>query len=353
MKFNLYMTAILAIMLSMVVSKIVYFGFTPNYGADIFSHRAFDAKFDHGGYQYRLLSKYLVYGVDGLLGRYMKEAGVEPRIRVNAPMMSERFYYAIYYVNTLFLALTSLMVVLLLNLDKSLRFSYTEKILLVFFVPVLIGLTQFTVHYYDLSSYFLQLLILYVFLKNIDNSYGQTMTTIMGLIVLSTANRESAEVSVALIAMLLLTRYGATRRVVWSIVGMAACWLLTYFGLRLAFGAGGPPPKGAASAGNGFEPDMFMMGLIFWVLFIYLPFAIAATEENKWLIGGFFLLSLPYVINSVWTGDLWAVRLYTPLFLGALFLSKLDLAGAAVRISESISRRRPVYSPAGKAEGQV
>jgi hypothetical protein len=50
---------------------------------------------------------------------------------------------------------------------------------------------------------------------------------------------------------------------------------------------------------------------------------------------------------------LWAVRLYVPLFLGALFLSRLDVAGAAVRISESISRRRPGVNPAGKAEGQV
>jgi hypothetical protein len=353
MKFNLFMTAILAVMLSMVVSKIIYFGFTPNYGADIFSHRSFDARFNHGGDQYRVLSKYLVYGVDSWLGRSMKERGAENRVRTVSGGASERFYYAIYYVNTLFLALTSLMVVLLLNLDKCLRFSDTEKMLLVFFVPVLIGLTQFTVHYYDLSSYFLELLILYVFLKNIDSRYGQTMTMIMGLVVLSTLNRESAEVSVALIALLLVTRYGATRRVIWSIVGMAACWLVTYFVLRMVIGAGGPPPKAAASAGNGFEPDMFMMGLIFWVLFVYLPFAIAATEENKWLIGGFFLLSLPYIINSVWTGDLWAVRLYIPLFLGALFLSKLDLAGAAVRISDSISRRRPVYSPAGKAEGQV
>ena len=353
MKFNLFMTSILVIMLSMVVSKIVYFGFTPNYGADIFSHKAFDARFDHGGYQYRVLSKYLVYGVDGLLGRSMPERGAEDRVRTVSGGASERFYYAIYYVNTLFLALTSLMVVLLLNLDKSFRFSDAEKILLVFFVPVLLGLTQFTVHYYDLSSYFLQLLVLYVFLKNIDNRYGQTMTTIMGLIVLSTLNRESAGVSVAMIALLLLTRYGATRRVIWSVVGMVACWLVTYVVLRVAIGAGGPPPKAAASAGNGFEPDMFMLGLIFWVLFVYLPFAIAATEENKWLIGGFFLLSLPYIINSVWTGDLWAVRLFVPLFLGALFLSKLDVAGAALRLSDTISRRRPVILPAGQAEGQV
>jgi hypothetical protein len=344
MKFNLFMTSVLVIMLSMVVSKIVYFGFTPNYGANIFSHKAFDAKFDRGGYQYRVLSKYLVYGVDGLLGRSMKEPGAEDRVRTVSGGASERFYYAIYYVNTLFLALTSLMVVMLLNLDKSLRFSDTEKILMAFFVPVLIGLTQFTVHYYDLSSYFLELLILYVFLKNIDGRYGQTMTTIMGLVVLSTLNRESAEVSVALVAVLLLTRFGATRRVVWSVVGMVGCWVAMYLVLRVVIGAGGPPPKAAANGSAGFEPDMFMMGVIWWVLFIYLPFAIAATEENKYLIGAFFLFSLPYIVSSLATGDLWAVRLYVPLFLGALFLSRLEVAGAAVKISQLKWRRH--LSPA-------
>jgi hypothetical protein len=341
MKFNLFMTSVLVVMLSMVVSKIVYFGFTPGHEADIFSHKAFDARFDHGGYRYRILSKYLVYGVDSWLGMNMKESGAEIRVAANMHGASERFYYAIYYVNTLFLALTSLMVVLLLSLNTSLKFSDAEKILLVFFVPILLGLTQFTVHYYDLSSYFLELLILYVFLKNIDIRYGQTMISIMGLIVLSTLNRESAEVSVALIAILLLTRFGATRRVMWSIAGMVGCWLVTYVSLRLAIGAGGPPPKAAAGAGNGFEPDMFMMGVIFWVLFIYLPFALAATEENKYLIGGFFLFSLPYIVTSLATGDLWAVRLYVPLFLGALFLSRLDVAADAVSISDTITRRRP------------
>ena len=342
------MTSVLVVMLSMVVSKIVYFGFTPNYGADIFARKAFDAKFDHGGNQYRVLSKYLVYGVDGLLSRSMKEGGAEARVRTVSVGASERFYYAIYYVNTLFLALTSVMVVLLLNLDKSLKFSDTEKILLVFFVPVLLGLTQLTVHYYDLSSYFLELFILYVFLKNIDRRYSQTMTMVMGLVVLSTLNRESAEVSVAMVALLLLTRFEATRRVVWSIVGMVGCWLATYVALRVVIGAGGPPPKAAAitsTAAGTFEPDMFMMGVIFWVLFIYLPFAIAASEENKYLIGGFFLFSLPYIITSLATGDLWAVRLYVPLFLGALFLSRLEVAGAAVKISELKWRYLP--PPAG------
>jgi hypothetical protein len=334
MKFNLFMASVLVIMLSMVVSKIVYFGFTPNYEADIFSHRGFDSRFDHGGYQYRVLSKYLVYGMDGLLGRSMNEGGAERRVEDISYMASDRFYFAIYYVNTLFLALTSLMVVLLLNLEKGLRVSDTEKMLLMFLVPILIGLTQFAVHYYDLSSYFFELLILYVFLKNINSRYGLTMTTIMGLVILSTLNRESAEVSVAMIAVVLLTRFGATRRVVWSVTGMAACWLLTYFVLKVEIGPGEPQGWFPATAGNGFEPDMFMMGVIFWILFIYPPFAVAATEENKFLIGGFFVLGLPYIITCLATGDLWAVRLYLPLFLGALFLSRLEVAGAAVKISE-------------------
>ena len=76
------------------------------------------------------MSKYLVYGVDGLLSRSMKEGGAENRVRTVTGGASERFYNAIYYVNTLFLALTSLMVVLLLNLEKSLRFSDMEKVLI-------------------------------------------------------------------------------------------------------------------------------------------------------------------------------------------------------------------------------
>lgn len=337
-------------MLSMVVSKIVYFGFTPNYGADIFSRKAFGAKFDHGEYQYRLLSKYLVYGVDKFLGRSMKEGGAEARLRTVTGEASERFYYAIYYVNTFFLALTSLMAVMLLSLEK-LLFSDTERALLAFFVPVLIGFTQFTVHYYDLSSYFLELLILYVALKGIDTRFRQSMIKIIGLIVVSALNRESAEVSMALIVMMLVSKFGVTKKVVWSISGIFVCWLGTSFVLRLLIGPQTQAPSAPLIIMDGFEPDMFMMGLIFWVLFMYLPFALAATRENKYLIGGFFVLSLPYIINSVMGGDLWAVRLYVPLFLGALFLSRLDLAGAAVRFSESISRRRPGGNPVGKAEG--
>jgi hypothetical protein len=89
------------------------------------------------------------------------------------------------------------------------------------------------------------------------------------------------------------------------------------------------------------------MGVIFWVLFIYLPFAIAATEENKYLIGAFFLFSLPYIVSSLATGDLWAVRLYVPLFLGALFLSRLEVAGAAVKVSELKWRSRGKLHAAG------
>jgi hypothetical protein len=331
MKFNLFMTSILVVMLSMVVSKVVYFGFTPNYEANQFSRKAFDAKFDRDGYQYRVLSKYMLYATDAWLGTSMKEGGAESRIGAVSGGASQRFYYSFYYLNTLFLALTSLMVVLLLDRDGAMRFSDTEKTLLAFFAPVMIGFTQFAVHYYDLSSYFLELLTLYVFLKGIGQRYGQTMGIVMALIVVSALNRESAEVSVALVGVLLLARFGLTRRVVWSIAGMALCWLGTYLVLRVVIGPGAPAPKVIDLAGaGGVELDMLMMGVIFWVLFIYLPFALAASENNKWLIGGFFLFSLPYIVSAVMGGDLWAIRTFVPLFLGALFLCKAEMVAKPV-----------------------
>jgi hypothetical protein len=76
-----------------------------------------------------------------------------------------------------------------------------------------------------------------------------------------------------------------------------------------------------------------MIGLIFWGLFFYLPMAIAATVENKWLIVAFFILSLPYIYSCLKGGVLWEVRLYIPLFLSALFLSKLDVSAHAIRLS--------------------
>jgi hypothetical protein len=321
-----------AVLLSLVTSKIVYFGFTPNYAADIFSRKSFNSRFDHDVYKYRILCKYLLFAVDDWLGQDMPEKGAEPRILVNTPGGSERFYLAFYYLNSFFLVLTSIMAALLLDLQKSFLFSSSEKMLIIFLIPLLIGLSQFTVCCYDVSSFFFQLLTLYVFLRITDKHYWLSVFLISGLIVLSTLNRESSALSVSLIVLLLATRYGFNRRVILGMGMIAASFLGSYIGLHHFITDPSHMSIVNTQAGK-LLIDTNMIGLFFWGLFFYLPMAIAVSPENKWLIGAFFLLSSPYIYTCLKDGVLWEVRLYIPLFLGALFLSKLEVSRHILKLS--------------------
>ena len=89
-------------------------------------------------------------------------------------------------------------------------------------------------------------------------------------------------------------------------------------------------------AGNLFI-DTNIIGLFFWALFFYLPMAMADSKENKYLIGVFFLLSLPYILTCLKDGVMWEVRLFVPLFLGSLFLSKLDVSNHLMRFTDVLT----------------
>ena len=336
MKYSLFISLVVAFLLSLVTSKVIYFGFTPNYAADIFNKQAFKGRLDHDVYQYRILSKYLLYVVDDWLGSDMPAKGAEPRILIQTQNGSERFYLAFYYLNTFFLVLTAMMVVLLLDLERSFLFTVAEKNLIIFLVPILISITQFTVACYDVSSYFFQLLILYIFLRFSPKHYSLSMTIIGLLIILSTLNRESSALSVSMISLLLLTTYGWSRKTITGIGILAVCFLSTYIALRYFI----VDPKHLhilnIQAGK-LLIDTNMIGLIFWGLFFYLPMAMADSNENKYLIGVFFLFSLPYIITCLKDGVMWEVRLYVPLFLGSLFLSKLDVSGHVLRITDFLA----------------
>jgi hypothetical protein len=121
----------------------------------------------------------------------------------------------------------------------------------------------------------------------------------------------------------------------------AVSFLVTYAALRILI----VDPQHESIFNNQvgqFFLDTNLIGLLFWILFFYLPFAIAQETENRILIGLLFVLSLPYIITVFKDGVLWEVRLYIPLFLGALFLSKLNVSAHAFRVSRFFSRLRVV-----------
>ncbi len=333
MKFDLFFSIVLGILLSMVVSKVVYYGFTPNYAADIFSKKTFNERFDHDVYKYRILSKYLLFKVDEQLGKDGMPAWLgDQRLEVNTKYASLRFYMAFYDLNAAFLILTSIMTALLLYLPGSFNFSTAEKNLILFFVPVIIGLSEFTVCCYDVSSYFFQLLILYIFLRWSSTRFWITITVIAILIILSTLNRESSALSVSMMTILLCTRFGVNRRSITAFALITVAYLLTYIALRVFIKDPSHMRIINLQAGQ-LLIDTNFIGLLFWGLFFYLPWSMSDRLENRYLILGFYVLSLPYIYTCLVAGVLWEIRLFVPLFLGALFLSKLDTASQVVQLS--------------------
>jgi hypothetical protein len=144
-----------------------------------------------------------------------------------------------------------------------------------------------------------------------------------------------------MVTVLLLTRYGIARKTFTGVGLMAVCFLATYVALRVFIVD--PQHLHIMNTQVGqFFLDTNLIGLLFWGLFIYLPFAIAEETENRILIGLFFVLSLPYIITVFKDGVLWEIRLYIPLFLGALFLSKLNVSAHAFRVSRFFGRLRVV-----------
>ncbi len=342
MKYSTFIALIVAILLSMVVSKIIYFGFTPNYAADIFNKQAFKSRLDHDVYQYRVLSKAMLYAVDDWLGKDMPAQGADARILINTNNGSQRFYLAFYYLNALFLILTAILTVLLVDLPDAFTFSAAEKTLITFLVPITIGITQFTVACYDVSSYFFQLLILYIFLRFNHRQFWGTMIAVCALLIVSTTNRESSALSVSIIAVLLLTQYGFVRKSLIAIAAMAVCFLATYVALRILVVDPQHLHIVNIQMGN-LLIDTNAMGLFFWLLFFYLPMAMAGEAENRWLIGLYFLFSLPYILTCLKDGVMWEVRLYIPLLLGSLFLSKLYVSAHVLRITSLIGDLKALF----------
>ena len=338
MKSDLIIKMAIVILLSMVTNKIVYFGYTPNYAADIFSRQAFNGRFDHDVYKYRILSKYLLFKVDDWLGRSMPEKGAEWRIAIQTPGGSQRFYLAFYYLNTFFLVLTSVMLILLLYMDGGFQLNEAERNLILFLVPIVIGLSQFVVCCYDVSSYFFQLLILYLFLKYIDRYRTATLIGIGTLLIISTVNRESSALSVSMVVLLLLTRYGINRQTLISSGALAVCFLATYIALRYFIQDSAHLQIFNIQAGH-LLIDTNITGLLFWGLFFYLTMAMANAAENRWLIAVFFLFSFPYILTCLKDGVMWEVRLYIPLFIGSIFLSKLDTSLHVIRLTDRSTLR--------------
>ena len=211
----------------------------------------------------------------------------------------------------------------LITETKNFVATSSEKILLIAVSILTVGLSQFVIVPYDISSYFFLMLFFLFLLKYLnENSKGQLI--ILGMIVLiSTLNRESSALSISLAATLLLAKFGLRKQTVVSVAVLGISFLVAYVGMRLMNG------NFSTSDGNllvqNFTQPKNILGLLFGAVFFVFPFLVAKDRDSIRNIVVCHLLSIPYILMCFYSGILYEIRLYIPLFLTALLLSRIDV----------------------------
>jgi len=292
------------ILFCFVTSNMIYFGFMGDH-ALTYTKNSFTKLYGAGIYQYRVLGKWLILELDKIVDPSGKE-----------------FFLSVFYFNTFFLILTGIVTVLLVNLDTAFILSRSEKYFVMLLVPLMINLTQYTVVPYDVSGYFFELLIIFIFLSFYESRYVFAMISICLLLILSTLNRESSALNVAFLINVLVLRDGFKTKAFTSMCIFIWAFLLTYICLRVMIVN---KPYNAISLLAGYLTKYVnIVGILFWLLVGTFVYILSNTRQNKNLVILFHILSLPYIFTVFYSGILWEMRLYIPLFLGSLFLSKLD-----------------------------
>lgn len=320
MKLNSNFTDILfAALFAAAVSTLVYFGFANIYSSGILNYTQFSEQFQSGIYQHRVLSGWMLTGIYDFLGTLNLNYDIF-RLQFLEKASEPRFYIALYLLNTLFTVLTAICAVLITK-SKLFQGTDSEKILTVSTAVFTIALSQFVIVPYDASSYFFLLFFLLFFIRYINNRNSQQLVFLIIIIALSTFNRESSALSLSLAAAVLYSKYGLKRQTLAPLLILSAVFIASYCAIRL-FGNNFATNDGNLLIQNFTDPKNWL-GLTCWIIFFWFSTRISNTVQNTKIIYLFHLFSLPYLIMCLYSGILYEVRLYVPLFLTSIFLAKL------------------------------
>lgn len=321
MKNNAYIRLFFAALLAFTVSTFVYFGFVNSYSSTILNFNDFSGQFSSGIYQYRKLSGYLLFGIYDFLGSLNLDYSIF-KLNFLHPDAEPQMYLSFYLLNTFFTVLAAAVMVFITETSDFCA-TVSEKILLVTACVFTIALTQFVILPYDCSSYFFLLLFFLFLIRFLRFSRTPDFVLLCIIILISTYNRESSALSLSLAATLLFSKYGLKKQTLFPLTVLVLCFLVVYLGLRFT-GTTFTTNDGSLVAENFSQPKNYL-GMLFWGVFLMFSLMISKDSATTGNILLFHLLSLPYILMCFYTGILYEARLYVPLFLTGIFLSRYEL----------------------------
>ncbi|MGZ5196388.1 MAG: hypothetical protein ACXWVZ_00385 [Kaistella sp.] len=322
MKINLLSKLIFAMLLAFTVNSFVYFSFGNIYSSKILNYADFQQQFSSGVYQYRILSGYFLIGIYEFLSDLNIDYSLF-KLKFFDADAEPKMYLSFFLLNTFFLVLSSAVLVLITE-TKNFVATSPEKLLLTAVAILAVVLSQFVIVPYDISSYFFLLLFYYVLLGYLQKNSPQTLIILGSIMLVSTLNRESSALSLALAATLLFSKFGLKKETLVPVAVLGITFLAAYLGMRFmneTFSTN----DGNLFAQNFSDPKN-ILGLIFWLVFFVFPLLLAKDKRSVNNILIFHVLSLPYIFMCFYTGILYEIRLYIPLFLTSALISFTDSA---------------------------
>lgn len=310
-----------AMLLAFTVNSIVYFSFGNVYSTSILNYDSFSAQFSAGIYSFRVLSAVLVVWIYNLLGSLNPDYNIL-KLKFLDGNADPQLYVAFYLLNTFFLILSAAVFTLITSL-KNFAATSTEKLLLISVAVISIAVTQYVILPYDCSSYFFLLLFIFVFLQYIESGRNSLLMISSTLIFISALNRETAALSLSFAGAALYYRDGFTRKNFLILSLLSGIFLATYLGLRIS------AHHFTTNDGNLLQENLFQLknlfGILFWLVFFTFSLLLANGQNSRRIIAFFHFLAVPYIVMCFYTGILYEVRLYIPLFLTSLILGRYTL----------------------------
>ncbi len=326
---------LLGCVIPLTISTMVYEGFTTNYTRYVFSQRGFESQYNEGIYKYRVLGKALLLKTYRVIKHY-EIPTIKPQFLSLLDENADRkFYSAYFYMNTIFLCLTSIMLFFVLGGQKNLNFITVD--LPIISMCFLMGITQYVVVPYDTLSYFFLALAAFFIISS-----RQTLWNTMALCFVVVSATLTRETSALILALYFAMNYrtilakptslmiNQTQRDFFLIT---ICYISTYVGLRYVLGGANVIYQDLRILEN-INP-LSLLSIIFFGSFAIL---VSITESASKSVLVLYIVSLPYIISIVLIANPWEIRLWIPIILLVLIL-KVKAAQAHEITEQGVSKQ--------------
>ncbi|MBS12256.1 MAG: hypothetical protein CME19_11720 [Gemmatimonadetes bacterium] len=307
----------LTVFLPGALNVYAYFGFVPYYTKDSFSVATFLAQYESSVFRYRILGQKLLLAIHDALLSVGYTSNFD--VHILDPVGTGEFYFAYFFLNTSALIATALALGCLLRLPCVRATAIERDLLTLVLVFFLVG-SQFVVVPYDQLSYFF--LVMGAFALLWSGPYPARLTILVLSVILGTMTRESTALLLSLCGALLGTSLAREHRIDRRLLSLLVGYFIaTYVGLRIWLGSS----ESAVSETVRFHQHFGKSSLISLIFAASAYLVLVHGKGDARLRNRFLLFASPYLLAILLFGQLAEIRLWMPLLLPFVVLSRLDI----------------------------